>query len=120
MVRASVPPSRSPSARSHPLVALVAVAGVMCAARDAGAAVLCSPAAPVPSAVLEAAVARLPSSPELETGALGDALIGQLVEAACGDKARPWLPGTCASPGPRGMGELRRRLVGDIARLPAV
>src|SRR5262245_31118191 len=105
---------------NHRFAALVAVVGVVCAAREAGAAGPCSPAAPVPSAVVEVAVARLPSSPELETGALGDALIGQLFEAACGDKARPWLPGTCASPGPRGIGELRRRLVGDIARLPAI
>src|SRR5262245_10693478 len=105
---------------NHRFAALVAVVGVVCAAREAGAAGPCSPAAPVPSAVVEVAVARLPSSPELETGALGNALIGQLVEAACGDKARAWLPSTCALPGPRGIGELRRRVVGDIARLPAV
>jgi hypothetical protein len=105
---------------NHRFAALIAVAGVVCAAREAGAAGPCSPAAPVPSAVVEGAVARLPSSPELESGAVGDALLGQMVEAACGDKARPWLPGTCALPGPRGIGELRRRLVSDIARLPVV
>lgn len=118
MVRGPILPSRSLR-----FAALVAVVGVLCAPREAGATVPCSTApsdAPASSAVLEAAVARLPSSPELETGAIGDALIGQLVEAACGEKARPWLPGTCVSPGPRGIGELRRRLVGDIARLPAI
>ena len=108
----------------HRFAALVAVAGVMCTAHAARAAGPCSPAAPVPSAasgssaVVEAAVARLPTSPELQTGALGDKLIGQLVEVACVEKARPWLPSTCASPGPNGIEELRRRVMGDVARLP--
>ncbi len=78
-------------------------------------------AAALESAVwLDALAARVAPESAFRTGAGGDLLVSELVSHVCKSTAKGWLEATCApfGPGPA-LPELRKRLLLDVAKLPA-
>lgn len=75
----------------------------------------CAP--PLENPELNRAAEALGSDSRLETGAAGDALVDAAIDASCNDTTRKYAGAACSTP--RGLVELRRRILLDALRLPA-